>query len=51
MKSNKNSNFMTVNQRVSGSSPEGGAKENQALTKVFVSAFLFLCAYKSYNSL
>ena len=42
---------MTVNQRVSGSSPEGGAKENQALTEFFVSAFLFLCAYKSYNSL
>jgi hypothetical protein len=32
---------MTVNQRVSGSSPEGGAKENQALTEFFVSAFCF----------
>jgi hypothetical protein len=32
---------ITVNQRVSGSSSEGGAKENQTHTENFVSVFLF----------
>lgn len=30
---------MTVNQRVAGSSPAGGAKENQTLTEFFCKCF------------
>jgi hypothetical protein len=38
---NQQINFLTVNQRVLGSSPRGGA-DNQPLTKKFVSGFFYL---------
>ena len=42
---NQQINFLTVNQRVLGSSPRGGA-ENQPLTKRFVSGFFYFRAFR-----